>query len=273
MKSPLKYHGGKSYLAKQIVSIMPPHRNYVEPFFGGGSVLLEKDPANTAEVINDVWGGLTNFWVCLQDPSLFDEMYKILQVTPFSEDEFLSAKNDADFDSVIAAVRFFIRARQSLAGRGDTFSPITTKRLRRGMNEQVSAWLSAIEGLPAVHKRMQRVLILNRPAVRVIDGLDDPGTLFYLDPPYMGETRAAKSVYQFEMDENDHSELLMSLIGIQGKFILSGYRSDLYDGVAEAQGWTRIDIDVPNNAAGGAEKRRMTECLWVNYPIQFPVVS
>ena len=44
MKLPLKWHGGKYYLAAKIVALMPPHLHYVEPFFGGGAVLLDRDP-------------------------------------------------------------------------------------------------------------------------------------------------------------------------------------------------------------------------------------
>jgi hypothetical protein len=29
--------------------------------------------------------------------------------------------------------------------------------------------------------------------------------------------------------------------------------------------WHRIEFTLPNNAAGGATKRRMAECLWLNY--------
>src|SRR5207248_1650852 len=36
--SPLKWHGGKHYLARRIVALMPRHLHYCEPFFGGGSV-------------------------------------------------------------------------------------------------------------------------------------------------------------------------------------------------------------------------------------------
>ncbi len=36
LTQPLKWHGGKSYLAKKIIELMPPHLHYVETHFGGG---------------------------------------------------------------------------------------------------------------------------------------------------------------------------------------------------------------------------------------------
>ena len=41
---PLKWHGGKNYLARIIVEMMPSHIHYVEPFAGGLAVLLAKNP-------------------------------------------------------------------------------------------------------------------------------------------------------------------------------------------------------------------------------------
>src|SRR5215213_9321604 len=70
---PLKWHGGKAYLASKIVAMMPSHLHYVEPFAGGLSVLLAKDPEGVSEVVNDLNGGLSNFWHVLRDDARFAE--------------------------------------------------------------------------------------------------------------------------------------------------------------------------------------------------------
>jgi hypothetical protein len=45
--------------------------------------------------------------------------------------------------------------------------------------------------------------------------------------------------------------------------VLSGYPSGLYD--RELRDWTRHAFDLPNKAADGTEKRRMTEVVWCNF--------
>src|SRR5260370_12808946 len=48
LSPPLKWHGGKHYLASRIVALMPPHLHYVEPFAGGLAVVLARDPDDPA---------------------------------------------------------------------------------------------------------------------------------------------------------------------------------------------------------------------------------
>jgi DNA adenine methylase len=66
------------------------------------------------------------------------------------------------------------------------------------------------------------------------------------------------------MTEQDHRELLTVLNDVEAKVILSGYLSDLYKAMLQPRRWHQIPFDLPNNAAGGKAKRRMTECLWLN---------
>lgn len=269
LTSPTKWHGGKGPLARRIVAMMPPCVHYVEPYAGGLSVLLARDPEGVSEVVNDLDGGLTNFWRVLADPTWFGEFARMVAATPFSEWHYKSAARLAaeTCDSAVTrAYAFFIRCRQSMAGRMRDFAAISRRRTRRGMNEQASAWLTAVEGLPAVHERLKRVVILNRDALDVIRQQDGPGTLLYCDPPYLKATRTSPDVYAHEMTEEQHTDLCTTLRKCVGRVMLSGYPSELYRFQLEAEGWHRTDFDLPNNAAGGKTKRRMVESVWTNFP-------
>lgn len=272
VKSPLKWHGGKHYLARKIVSILPPHTTFCEPFAGSLAVLLARDPSNCNEIANDWEFDLTNFWKVLQGGDSFASFHRLCEATPFSEVEWSEA--DLEFSEwpeydenvscrITRAWRFFVHCRQSMAGRMKSFAPISKARTRRGMNEQASAWLSAVEGLPAVHARLKRVTILNRDALDVIRMMDGDGVVQYLDPPYVHSTRTAKSVYRKEMTEIDHLELLEVIVASKSKFALSGYQCPLYD--AKLADWNRHDFEIGNHSASGATKRRMIESVWCNF--------
>ena len=217
VSKPLKWHGGKHYLADRIISLIPPHTHYVEPYAGGLSVLFAK-PAELieghSEVVNDLNGNLVNFWDVLSRSESFGELVRICEATPFSEEVWNSAKEMEACKAVRTtrdvkqAWAFFIKYRQSRQGLGKDFATLSRRRTRRGMNEQVSSWLSAVEGLPEAHERLKRVVVLNRDALAVIGQQDGPDTFFYLDPPYLHDTRVTTSDYEFEMGESDHSKLL-----------------------------------------------------------------
>lgn len=296
--NPLKWHGGKTYLAKRIIDLMPPHLHYVEPYFGGGAVLFARDPdrdwlitpewklkhgekvpaelRGCSEIANDIDAELTNFWRVLQDETAFERFSRWLEAIPFSEREWDDAALlvaltpiDAEIDpgnAIRRAAGFFIRYRQSRQGLGRDFATLSRNRTRRGMNEQASAWLSAVEGLPEAHERLKRVVILNRDAIDVIQQQDGPKTHFYCDPTYLPDTRSTTGEYEYEMTEEQHEALLETLARLKGTFQLSGYHSELYDEFAHETGWPHVEFDLPNNASGKAKKDRKTECVWMNYP-------
>jgi DNA adenine methylase len=268
---PLKVHGGKNAhggkLAQWIVSLMPPHMTYLEPYAGGLAVLLWKDPEGINEIVNDLSTDLTNFWRVVQQPEPFAQFLRVVDAVPFSEVEWRDAgarlQRCPDADPVSRAIWFFVYARMSLAGRANCFATITKNRIRRGMNEQASAWRNAVEGLPAVHARLMRVTILNRDGVEVIQKFDQPDAVVYADPPYLNETRTSPDVYSHEMSRRDHLRLLDTLRQCKSKVLLSGYDSPMY--TAALASWNRHEMKRPNNAAGGKSKREMTEVIWCNF--------
>lgn len=269
------------------MSLFPRHLHYVETHGGGASVLLARDPDDkrfwigdtgstrgVSEVYNDIDGVLANFWTVLGNPHLFPEFFRLVNCVPLSKDfwatadaclegmQFHAVRNET---RIIGAVDFFVCCRQSMSGRRKNFTPLTRNRVRRGMNGNVSEWLGAVDGLPDVHERLRRVVVENMDAVKLIRREDTPHTFFYLDPPYLHETRVTTDAYHHEMTREQHEELLATLGAVKGKFILSGYRNELYDRIAAERQWHRKDIDIANHAAGGKSKRRMTESLWMNY--------
>ncbi len=64
MKTPYPWFGGKAQVADLIWERFGDVQNYVEPFFGGGAVLLNRPETHKGriETVNDINAWLTNFW-------------------------------------------------------------------------------------------------------------------------------------------------------------------------------------------------------------------
>jgi DNA adenine methylase len=276
----LKWHGSKAGLAKRIVDLMPPHDTYVEPFAGSAAALLAKVPA-PVEVLGDRNRDLISFYRIIQDPTTLDAFLRLARgldlgpgapPKPGGRDrvkeafEAAAARLEEPFaeaDPIRRALHFFTVCRLSMSGRAKSCAPPSKSRLRRGMDERQSSFLTALDNLPAFAARLADVTLHRTNALKVIAHYDSPGTVFYLDPPYIASTRTSPDVYRHEMDDGAHRRLLKLLPTLRGKVLLSGYPSPLYD--ASLRGWTRHTLDVANHGASGKEKRRMTECVWRNF--------
>lgn len=263
MRSCLKYHGGKYYLRHHLLKLMPPHQTYIEPFFGGGQFFFFKPPS-FREIVGDKNGALMWMWYCIQKEARALESF--LRNFDYSEASFRWAQKTDPAPNIELAARTFIQYRQSIGGRGKNFARPSKNRLRRGLPDNESAWLSAIDLIPQNAKRLEKVDIFvgcDATDFLLLSLHDTPDTLFYLDPPYLPTTRTSKSVYQYEMSFHDHEILLDSVLQLtQAKVMLSGYGNELYD--RKLRDWNRHVIKIKNHAAGGNRKREMEEVVWVN---------
>jgi DNA adenine methylase len=260
LRPPVKWHGGKRYLADRIIEQFPEHRVYLEPFGGAASVLLNKRPVEV-EAYNDLDLRITRLFRALQKQGA--EFVERVRFIPYSQKEFQDAKSYAPGASDLdMAVCDFVRWRQSFGGAGKGWS-CTTSRARGGMAGDVNAWWTAIDQLPEIIERLKRVEILHQPAIKAIRRFDAPDVLVYCDPPYVHETRSQSSteVYGVEMSDDDHRELAGVLNGCSSAVVLSGYPSGLYGELYG--GWRQVHIEIANHSAGGEWKERKIEMLWI----------
>lgn len=273
IRPPAKWWGGKRYIAKQIVDLIPPewkmrHKRgndhvFVETHGGMGSVILNK-PGCDVEVFNDLNLSVWNLFSVMKHQGA--EFQRRIALTPYHEEEFERCRDFSATSGLAAAVAFYARLRMSFGGAGASFS-YTKFRSRKGMADCVSSYLSSIEeNLPLVIARLQEIQhVRNDDALKVIRDFDSPLTLYYCDPPYLHGSRATTGQYACEMTDVQHADLLDVLAKIKGKFLLSGYRSEMYDAAADRAGWGRVDIEIANHASGSKTKAREVESLWKNY--------
>lgn len=259
----LRYHGGKFRLAPWVIKHFPPHRCYVEPFGGAAGVLIQKDRAY-AEVYNDLDGDIVNVFRVLRDSDQCARLIDQLLLTPYAREEFYAAYEPTE-DPIERARRTLVRAEMGFgsagATKGTTGFRIDTRR-KHGTAQQL--WARFPDSLARVCERLSGVMIENRPAVTIMEQHDAEDTLFYVDPPYVMDTRNVGArhgrYYDCEMKDADHVQLLEKLVTLKGMVVLSGYSSAMYLGAL--QGWAMATTEARISAARGTAIR--TECLWLN---------
>lgn len=259
----LRWHGGKWRLAPWIITHLPKHRLYVEPFGGAASVLLRK-PRAYAEIYNDLNGEVVTLFRVLRDPDLSARLIEQLRLTPFARQE-LPAAYEPSPDPVEQARRLVVR---SYLGFGAAGVNGATTGFRSNSNRSGTVpphdWVNYPECLGATVQRLRGVCIEQLPAADLMARNDGDDTLFYVDPPYLPETRSKKKgpqgmyhSYVHDMTDADHEQLLVTLKGLAGMVVLSGYPAPMYE--SALAGWDRVECEA---LADGAKPR--TEVLWIN---------
>jgi len=261
VKSPVPYFGSKQRIAPWIVSLLPTHEHYVEPFAGGLSVLLAKTPSRM-ETVNDLDGQLMTFWRMLRDRP--DELLRACALTPHSRAEHDAAYEDAPGDDLETARRVWVRLSQ---GRGGTQRRTGWRQYMNpaGTSTPMPGCLDGLlDRMAAAAERLRGVSLEALPALDVIGRYGKhPGVLLYVDPPYLGTTRQFAN-YRHEMrGDTEHQELAAALADCTATVVLSGYDSPLYDGLYA--GWHRYERAAI--ASNGSGNRARTEVLWANRPL------
>lgn len=249
----LRWHGGKWNLADWIISHLPRHRVYVEPFGGAASVLLKK-PRSYAEVYNDLDGEVVNLFRVARDRG--EELRRALELTPFARDEFAESYHETT-DPLEQARRTVARAFMGFGSNAHNKATGFRANSNRSGTTPAQDWRNYPGAFGDVIERLRGVVIENREAAAVMAAHDGDETVHYVDPPYVAATRDKGGDYRHEMTDADHEELADTLHTLRGPVVLSGYRSSLYDALYED--WRRVERHAH---ADGARER--VECLWLS---------
>ena len=282
VRAPFKWYGGKSYLVKHLLSLFPEHRTYIEPFCGSAVMLFAKTPAEV-ETINDLNGGVAGFFRVLRDHP--DEFMRLARLSEYSRELWYECRDTwvTEGDPIRRAWKWWYVAATSFAGNwGSAWGTAVTKSYR-GCVGTCSSHISLVdEVLPQCIERLRRV------QVDCVDGLvalrryaTEDG-LAYVDPPYVGETRAGdrythrRNPTGVDMpDVARHAELVSLLLETPGAVIVSGYAHPVYEPL-ESAGWRRIDwptvchavaktrhTGIQGDGAVTSAQRRV-ESVWLN---------
>lgn len=262
MRNVLKYPGSKWRIVRSLVDLVPDHHTYLEPYFGSGAVFFNKIPSDI-EMVNDLDGDVVNLFRCIQEDP--EKLSRLIVTTPYSRQMYDDAYKDDPIRDILLnadryhkACRFLVRCWQGHGFRTNGYK-VGWKNDVQGRERMYALWnwYRLPEWVIDIAERLRQVQIENRPALEVIRRFNYPNVFMYIDPPYLFDTRSGKQ-YAHEMTDEDHAELLQEIVHSQAKIMISGYASDLYDGMLA--GWERKEF-----RSHAEQGKKRTEIVWMNY--------
>lgn len=250
----LKYPGAKNRLAPWIVSHIPPHHVYCEPFLGSGAVFLNKEPSYN-EILNDLDDDIYNFFKIVREQS--EELCRLIDTTPYSRIEYSNSFNDGPISDLEKARRFAVKCWQGF-GCGNTYKT----GYRRGIGDTspnpAKAWARLPETVRFATERLKNAQIEHVDALKLIKDMHGESTFIYIDPPYLQETRVKKKQYTHEMADEQHAELLQIVKESDCKIMISAYENELYN--EQLKDWRKEYKSTTAECS-----RRRIETLYMNY--------
>jgi len=259
-RTPFRYYGGKGKIAPWIVSYLPWHKVYVEPFCGAASVFFNKG-RSYAEVLNDLDDDIVNVFTILRDVEQCKLLCSAIELTPYALTEYKNAFSEPvpdPQDSIERARRFLVRCAMGFfadSANTNNYFPGFRADVFRKSTIPAHDWSAVPTRLQWFCERLKGVVIHKMDAFDVIRKYDDINTLFYLDPPYIAETRtqASHHCYSHEMSNEDHCRLVDLILTLKGMVVISGYDHPIYEKLRNA-GWNKYIKTFSGKK----------ECIWCN---------
>ena len=262
------YFGSKDRLGTKILDHMPPHACWVEAYAGSAAITMAKEPA-PIEIINDTDGDVVNALRMLRDDP--EHLIELIELTPYARAELRTAREATrvDLPPSERARRFLVRAMMAVNGaqgskrggfsRSDSYA-------RESTEARVNRWRRYPERLRRVIERLRRVRIEERNAIDLLrEHSNRPGSLVYLDPPYLGE-RAEGYADETGGSQAHHTTLLGHARTSKCMIMLSANAHPLYEkALGQKRSWHRIDLDSSTRGTAGGARNRV-EHLWLNGP-------
>lgn len=312
---PFGYTGSKSQILDLIYDHIGSHTVFVDAFGGSGIVSLSKsvspvevyndaspDLVNLMRVLRDE-ASFTAFKEALPSPS--SDFFQDYQHSLISYG-FIASRANTRKRTVRTEMQDFPASNKikitcdALVGSYEYADPVGMAAayfiiqimapFRRGMGYRSTAAKKGIinnaatfknreklvSRLDAIHSRLANVILLNTVDFSaLIARFGSPATTFYLDPPYLPETRrtSKQGDYGHEMLYEDHDRLISHLLEnfpANGQAMISGYPSKLYGRLEDGK-WSyssrQVRYGTRKDQNEDTHETYRRECLWVS-PVQ-----
>ena len=251
VKPPLKWAGGKRWLAENIRKIWYPFRSlkYVEPFCGGLSVALVLNPGTA--ILNDINPHLINFYNNLKEGFSIDMEMKNERSYYYEKREQFNASIDAGIvDGRSQASLFYYLNRTCFNGlcrfnNSGHFNVPFGKYKRINYRQDFSIYMQKFEKWSFVCGDFERIEI-------------DGAGFFYADPPYDVEFTKYATV---DFTWSDQIRLIKWLDRHDGPIVVSNQATERITDLYLDNGYTVTRRSAPRFISANGDRSRAVEII------------
>lgn len=275
---PLNCLGGKAQLIEQIVAIIDDcierHNlvGVIDACMGGNRIFLTHHPDRELElkIANEKDYGLINFFRCLQDPYLADQLkddvWGIWDLYN-TEETFTDARKkrrDHTTPMVESAALTYLVTEFSRAADRQNFSETNTNN---GVDPKSLDKFLNLDGL------LEDVEIKHGDCFDIIEEFAHrPDIVLFVDPPYIEvDEKTGEAIetlgYEDPFTLQDHEKLLDYLTSTKNKVILCGYPNPIYKRRLEddeRSGFKAHFVGLVNVSSSSTGRKRR-EYIWCNF--------
>ena len=252
----LRRLGNKKKIAQQIQAYFPPHKIYIEPFFGAGGLFFNK-PKAKYNIVNDLDSDVFNLFQVVMNQK--EELEKAFYMMPIHSDLLDYWKVNQETDPIKKALRFLFLSNYSYLGKMDTLHFGATEGAHKNFN-------SFVQNLKSCFELLEWTIFNNNDFRKFLKDIsfhndgrnDEEKTFIYCDPPYLATTNTYSDSEQWTT--KDSTDLFDCLQKIGCKFAYSEFDHPFILEQAKERNLNVITIGERRNL-----KNRRTEILVTNY--------
>ena len=252
----LRRLGNKQTIASEIQKYFPPHKTYIEPFFGAGGMFFNK-PKAKYNIVNDLDSDVFNLFMVVMNQK--EELEKAFYQMPIHSDLLDYWKKNEETEPIKKALRFMLMSNFTLYGKKDTLmygsSGYTSKNNYISLIDKTNEYLFDVQ---IMNKDFRDVFRAIRFDDRCGKG-ETENTFIYVDPPYISTT----DTYSNSFTEQDSIDLFNTLQETGCKWAMSEFDNPFILQQAKERNLNVIIIGERQNL-----KNRRTEILITNYAQQ-----
>ena len=218
---PIGYPGGDWFIKDDILEVLVKSKcDTLVEVFGGSGVISMYAPRDVFKKIiyNDIDPLLVNFFTVLKEkPTELSRKIALIPVSRETTNKYIEMLKTGEIhrlDPVEKAAVYFYIVRTTMFGKLDRFGPRASVNIATRIKRHAAL-------IPEYAKMWRDISIENMDFRNLIKKYNGENTVFYCDPPFLSTGDLKRDdFYRFTFTDKDMKDLLNTLSGINGKFVL-----------------------------------------------------